>query len=112
MRNARSVIRATLVADPNPDDPLGFDLPTDLRTGARVDEVWSKWLAFDPLHAVEHHVDALRSLELLHLECGTRDEYNLQFGLRVLSDRLLIRARRLAGHDGAALLSAAEDALS
>jgi S-formylglutathione hydrolase FrmB len=73
---------------PNPGSALGFDLPMDLRTGARVDAVWQRWLEFDPLYAAERYVENLRALELLHVECGVMDEYNLQFGLRALSDRL------------------------
>ena len=73
---------------PNPESELGFDLPIDLHTGERVPEVWERWLAFDPLVACEAHADALRSLELLYLEAGTRDEFHLQFGLRVLVRKL------------------------
>ena len=73
---------------PAPETGLGFDLPVDLSTGERIDEVWERWLQFDPLHAVEGHVDSWRSLEHLHLECGTSDEFHLQFGLRRLVRRL------------------------
>lgn len=83
-----NVLAMAACYSPNPDAPLGFDLPFDLRTGARIEAVWKRWLEYDPLHAVEHHVDALKRLELLHLECGVMDEYNLQFGLRALVDRL------------------------
>ena len=73
---------------PNPDAPLGFDLPIELETGGRIPEVWERWLAFDPLHACVPRADSWRRLEFLHLECGLRDEFNLQFALRVLTRRL------------------------
>lgn len=75
---------------PNPASPLGFDLPFDLETGERVEEVWARWLAFDPLRMVEEpaHAEALRALRLLHLECGLADEFHLQWGLRRLVRRL------------------------
>ena len=73
---------------PNVDAPLGFDLPFDLRTGARVDAVWRRWLEFDPLLACRKYAGNWRKLELLHLECGLRDEYHIQWGLRQLVDRL------------------------
>jgi S-formylglutathione hydrolase FrmB len=73
---------------PNPGSPLGFDLPFDLTTGELITEVWERWLAFDPLLAVEHHVEALRTLDLLHLECGLADEFHLQWGARRLSRKL------------------------
>jgi enterochelin esterase family protein len=71
---------------PNPDAPLGFDLPFDLETGERVEEVWRRWLAFDPLNAVREpdHAEALRGLDLLHVECGLADEFHLQWGTRRL----------------------------
>lgn len=73
---------------PNPTAPLGFDLPFDLRTGETAPDVWRKWLGFDPVVAVERHVDVLRGLELLHIECGLQDEFHLQWGARRLSARL------------------------
>lgn len=73
---------------PNPSAPLGFDLPMDLATGERRPEIWRRWLEFDPLHACERHSAGLRALEFLHLECGLRDEFHLQWGLRKLVLRL------------------------
>ena len=60
----------------------------ELECGEILDDVWQRWLAHDPLRAAEHHVDALRGLELLHLECGLMDEFHLQWGLRRLVKRL------------------------
>jgi len=74
---------------PSEDAPLGFDLPIELGTGRRLQDVWDRWLAFDPVTMIEKHADAWRSLDFLHLECGKRDEFHLQFGLRVLRERLL-----------------------
>lgn len=73
---------------PDPSSELGFELPFDPRTGARRPEVWERWLAFDPVVACERYAGALRTLELLYLEAGDRDEFHLQFGLRILTDRL------------------------
>ena len=74
---------------PNPRAPLGFDLPFDLRTGELVEDVWKRWLEFDPVYAVARHAEALRGLELLHIECGLADEFNLQWSARRLVDRLI-----------------------
>jgi S-formylglutathione hydrolase FrmB len=73
---------------PNPASALGFDLPLDLRTGRRDEAVWKRWLAFDPVHACARHKAALEQLDWLYLEAGQRDEFHLQFGLRVLVDEL------------------------
>ena len=76
------------VFSPNPAAPLGFDLPIDLHNGALRAEVWARWLAHDPLQAVEQHADALRSLRLLYFDCGRFDEYNLLYGARRLTEKL------------------------
>ncbi|MEX1247609.1 MAG: alpha/beta hydrolase-fold protein [Anaerolineales bacterium] len=76
------------VFSPNPHAPLGFDLPVDLRTGQALPKVWARWLAFDPLEAVDQYADALRSLRLLYIDCGRFDEYNLLYGARLLTEKL------------------------
>jgi len=75
---------------PAPDADLGLELPFDLDTAARRPEVWARWLAFDPLQRIEVPAaqEAWRSLTLLHLECGLKDQFHLQWGLRKLSARL------------------------
>jgi enterochelin esterase family protein len=69
---------------------VGFDLPFDLRTGALIEAVWTRWLAADPLAMLSQtkHADSLRALSLLFLDAGRSDEYGLQLGARQLSDRL------------------------
>lgn len=86
-----NVLAMAACYSPAPDTPLGFELPFDLHTAERRPAVWERWLAFDPLHAARRHVQALRELELLHLECGQLDEYDLQYGLR----QLVAELRRL-----------------
>ncbi len=74
--------------DPDPSAFLGVRLPVDLHTCERDPVRWARWLAWDPLTLVEHHADALRSLRLLYIDCGDRDQYNLVYGSRVLHRRL------------------------
>ena len=83
-----NVLAMSACYSPNPASPLGFDLPFDLETGERVPAVWERWLAFDPVVAAAGHADALRGLELLHVECGLRDEFHLQWAARILSREL------------------------
>jgi enterochelin esterase family protein len=74
---------------PNPGSPaFGIDLPCDLESGAFREDVWKRWLQHDPLGMLESRAAALRSLRLLHLDCGTKDEFNLQHGARLFSRRL------------------------
>jgi len=73
---------------PNPAAPLGLDLPFTLDTCELRPEVWERWRAWDPLEMAERYADALRSLRLLFIDCGTRDEYHLHYGARRLVQRL------------------------
>jgi enterochelin esterase family protein len=52
------------------------------------DDVWQRWLEHDPVRLVEKHVENLKSLKLLYLDAGTRDEFALDIGARILSKRL------------------------
>jgi enterochelin esterase-like enzyme len=86
---ALSTIAYAQAYTPNPDVPmLQADLPFDLQTGELVPEIWQRWLACDPVRACEQHAVALRGLKLLFLDAGTSDEFALNFGHRVLADRL------------------------
>ncbi|MCE9593418.1 MAG: esterase family protein [Planctomycetes bacterium] len=67
---------------PNLASPHRIDLPVDLETGARREEVWKRWLEFDPLFACERFAANFKRLELLHVECGLNDEFNMQWPLR------------------------------
>ncbi len=66
----------------------GYDLPFDMETGELRRDVWSRWLEHDPVRLVEKYVENLKNLKLLYLDAGTRDEYSLDIGARVLANRL------------------------
>jgi enterochelin esterase family protein len=68
---------------PNPKSKLGFDLPIDEKTGELRDEVWRRWLAWDPVMMVRRYARNLKKLSLLFLDCGTRDEFQLHHGMRI-----------------------------
>ena len=70
---------------PNAESPWGFDLPFDLETGEMREDVWQRWLEHDPVRLVEKSVENLKSLKLLYLDAGTRDEFALDLGARILS---------------------------
>jgi enterochelin esterase family protein len=86
---ALDVVAMAAVYSPNPDAPPTFcDLPFDPDTGEIQGEVWAKWKANDPLTLLDRHVDALKALRLLFLDCGTDDEWYLDLGLRQFVRRL------------------------
>lgn len=72
---------------PNPSSPWGFDLPFDVETGEWNDEVWARWKSWDPIERTGECAAALKSLRLLYLDCGARDEHALQFGARIFCAR-------------------------
>ncbi len=75
---------------PNPQADLGFDLPMDPESGEIHQQVFAKWLEFDPLRMVEDEGfrQGLRQLKYLHLDAGESDEFALQWGLRRMQKKL------------------------
>lgn len=67
---------------------FAFELPFDRQTGELVEEVFRRWLAFDPCERVRADSAPLAGLRLRYLDCGRRDEYGLDIGARVLAARL------------------------
>lgn len=65
-----------------------FDLPFNLQTGEIRAGVWARWLEHDPVRLVEKHVENLKGLQLLYLDAGTRDEFALDLGAKILSKKL------------------------
>ncbi len=68
--------------------PFPIDFPFDLETCELRPEVWARWLEFDPVQLVDRYASNLRNLRLLFIDCGTRDEFNLHFGARILVKKL------------------------
>ncbi len=68
-------------------EPGRFDLPFDLETGNLRPEVWTKWLAWDPVRMIgeERYSEAARRLAYIYVDGGTRDEYALDLGARIFA---------------------------
>ena len=73
---------------PNPDAPMGFEMPFDVRTGRLFPEIWAKFLPHDPVHMVERYADNLRKLRYRFVDCGTKDQFHLYLGSRQLHAEL------------------------
>jgi len=73
---------------PRADAPLGLELPFELPSGRIRDEVWARWLEHDPVRFVPRLLDGFRTLGGLFLDCGTRDEFNLRWGARMVAEAL------------------------
>lgn len=74
--------------DPDPDSFLGIRMPVTLDTCEVIEDRWANHLAWDPLNMVDDHVDQLKSLKGLFIDCGIRDQYNLLYGARRMHARL------------------------
>lgn len=71
--------------DPNrPGKPL---IPFD-SVGRPIQEIWSQWLALDPVRMAQSHADALNSMRRIYLDAGCQDEFFLDLGAEAFSDEL------------------------
>jgi poly(3-hydroxybutyrate) depolymerase len=75
--------------DPQPSHPDGFELPVNLHTGRMLPARWARWLAWDPVRMIPGHLEALRSLRALFVDCGDRDQYHLHYGARQMHEELV-----------------------
>ncbi|MDQ4120191.1 MAG: esterase family protein [Acidobacteriota bacterium] len=85
---ALNTIGMSACYSPNEAAEIGFDLPIDLETGEILPAVWECWRAHDPVFMVEKYAENLKSLRLLFIDAGTRDEFGLDLGARILCRRL------------------------
>ncbi len=90
MIDAINIVAMSASYSPNPSAPLGFDLPFDERTGRLRQDVWEKWLTFDPVDMIRNplYLNNLKKLSKLFMECGSRDEYHLHIGARIFTSIL------------------------
>ncbi|MBW3603935.1 MAG: enterochelin esterase [Actinobacteria bacterium] len=63
-------------------------LPFDTATGRIIDDVWQRWLDWDPVRMVPRYADAVHSLRAIWLDAGTRDQYWLDLGTTAVRDAL------------------------
>jgi S-formylglutathione hydrolase FrmB len=62
------------------NDDGSIDLPFDIATGELIDDVWQRWLAWDPVRMVDGHAEALRGLRAIYIDSGARDQFFLDLG--------------------------------
>jgi S-formylglutathione hydrolase FrmB len=73
---------------PRSASAFDLELPFDRTTGELREDVFARWLAFDPAERVAKHRAELARLRLRYLDCGRRDEYSLDIGARVVTARI------------------------
>jgi pimeloyl-ACP methyl ester carboxylesterase len=91
---------------PKKGEPLNVELPFDIQTGRLRLDVWNRWLVQDPVRFVPKFMDAFRKLKSVFIDCGTRDEFNLRWGTRMIAEDLKASGAELCheefedGHSG------------
>jgi enterochelin esterase family protein len=85
---AMDIVAMAACYSPAPEKPWRVDLPFDEETGEIREDVWRRWLEHDPVRLAPRHADDLKKLRLLFLDCGSQDQFHLQYGLRILSRKL------------------------
>jgi enterochelin esterase family protein len=78
----------TAAYSPREARAFALDLPFDTKTGELREDVFARWLAFDPAERARTHAAELGRLRLRYIDCGRRDEYALDIGARVLVARI------------------------
>jgi hypothetical protein len=63
-------------------------LPFDPDTGQIDEEVWERWLAWDPVRMVPKYAEALRGLKAVWIDAGTSDEWFLDLGAVAVKEAL------------------------
>ena len=65
------------------------ELPFDPVTGVLRQDVWQRWLDWDPVRMVPRYADALRSLRGIWIDAGTKDNFSLDVGAGAFRAALL-----------------------
>lgn len=73
---------------PRAGEPLGLELPFDPETAELRPAVWQHWLAEDPVRFVAADPRPFAALETVFIDCGSRDEFGLRWGARMLARTL------------------------
>jgi S-formylglutathione hydrolase FrmB len=73
---------------PDETDPPRVVLPFDVETGRLVEDVWERWLAWDPVRMAPTKGDALASMRFIYLDAGRGDEYYLDLGAQAFAKQL------------------------
>ncbi len=82
------ILACAAAYSPRSNAPLDVAFPFDLRSGEIDDEVFARWLAFDPAEYDAEERAVLAGVSLCYLDAGRRDEYGLDIAARTLAQRL------------------------
>lgn len=73
---------------PKRGEPMNIELPFDPDTARLRPEVWNRWLEQDPVRFIPKSSASFQKLRSVFVDCGTRDEFNLRWGARMVVEEL------------------------
>jgi len=60
-----------------------IELPFSLDTGEIIEDIWNKWLKFDPVRRLIDETEKLNGKKII-LQTGNRDEYKINIGMNMI----------------------------
>lgn len=85
--NAMSIVACSAFYSPVQETDCGFSLPFHETTGEFDDEIWERWLEFDPARNIVRYAKHLHD-QVVILQSGNRDEFSLDIGTFIMSRKL------------------------
>lgn len=82
--SAMNVVAMAAFYSPVSDEEMGIGLPFTLDTGLLREEIWSKWLSFDPVRTLPSRLRGMQGMQIV-LQVGNRDEFSLFTGIGAMS---------------------------
>jgi hypothetical protein len=70
------------------DEDGTVQLPFDPKTARLRDDIWARWLAWDPVRMVPQYAEAMRGMKAIWIDAGTRDDWYLDLGAEAMRDAL------------------------
>jgi enterochelin esterase-like enzyme len=83
-----NIVAMAAAYSPRKGAPLNLELPFDLETARLKPDVWGRWLEQDPVRFAQKALPAWKQLRSVFVECGTHDEFSLQWGARMLVETM------------------------
>jgi S-formylglutathione hydrolase FrmB len=83
-----NVLAMAAAYSPKRGEPMNIELPFEAETARLKPEVWERWLEQDPVRFIPKSAASFRKLLSLFVDCGTRDEFNLRWGARMVAEEL------------------------
>lgn len=71
-----------------PDENGSVKWPIDESLGTLREDIWVEWKAHDPLTFLPQRLGNLRALSGIFLDCGNKDQFQLQYGMRQIREIL------------------------